>query len=113
MHAHDGTNIASQVATAGRDGEILDRVQAVGVDHEVAVVLVHRRRLAPIPVVEELGQCFPLDVVDRVHVKPGAVAGENDRMGLRDQMFPRCVLDELFCLGLAGTVGLAGAISLR
>jgi hypothetical protein len=113
MHAHDCTDIAGEVATAGRDGEILNRVQPVGVDHEVTVVLVHRRRLAPVPVVEELGQCFPLDVVDRVHVEPSAVAGEHDRMGLGNQMLPRGILDELLCLGLAGTVRLAGAISLR
>lgn len=112
MHAHDGTDIARQIAAAGGDGKVLDRVQAVGVDHEVTVVLVYRWGLAPVPVVEELGQRFPLDVVDRVHVKPGAVAREHNRMGLRDQMFPCRVLDKLLGLDLAGTVVLASGVRL-
>jgi hypothetical protein len=101
VHPHDGADVAGQVATAGGDGEILDRVQPVGVDHEVAVVLVHGGGLAPVPAVEELGEGLTLDVVDRVHVEPGAVTREHNRVGLRDQVFPCGVLAELFRLGLA------------
>ena len=75
MDPHNRANIAGQVSAAGRHGQVLDGVQSVGVDHEVAVVLVHSRRLAPIPVVEKLGECLPFDAVDGVHIKPGAVAG--------------------------------------
>jgi hypothetical protein len=112
VHAHDGTDITRQIATAGGDGKVLDRVQPVGVNHEITVVLVYRRGLASVPVVEELGQRFPLDVVDSVHVKPGAVAWEHNRMGLRDQMFPCSVFDKLLGLDLASAVVLASGVGL-
>src|SRR4051794_29274903 len=88
VNAHYGTDIASQVAPAGSDGEILRGVEAVSVDHEVAVVLVHIGRLAPVPAVEELWQSLALDVVDGVHVEPGAVAGQHDGVRLRNEVFP-------------------------
>ena len=113
VHTHDGADVASEVAAAGRDGEILDRVEPVGVDHKVAIVLVHGGGLAAVPIVEELGQRLALDAVDRVHVEPGAVAGEHDGVGLRDQVFPCGVLDKLLGLGLAGGIALAGTITPR
>ena len=35
MHAHDGTHVARQVAATRRARQVLRRVQAVRVDHEV------------------------------------------------------------------------------
>lgn len=55
MHAHNCAHISGQVPSTGGDGEVLGRVQAVRVDHEVAVVAVYGRRLAAIATVEELG----------------------------------------------------------
>jgi hypothetical protein len=63
VYAHDGANVTGKVASAGSDGEVLDGVQSVGIDHEVAVVLVHRRSLATITVVKELGESLALDLV--------------------------------------------------
>lgn len=106
MHAHNRTDIAGQIAAAGGDGKVLDRVQAIGVDHKIAVVLVYRRSLAPVPVVEELWQRLPLDVVDGVHVEPGAVAGEHNGMGLGDEVFPSSILNKLLSLSLSSSVAL-------
>jgi hypothetical protein len=86
MDSHDGTHITCQVSATGCDGQILDRVQAVGVDHEVAVILVDCRSLAPVAVVEELGHSFPLDVMNGVHVEPCAVAWQDNGVGLRDEV---------------------------
>lgn len=44
MDTHDGTDVASKVATTGSDSEILSWTQAIGVDHKVAVVLVYGGR---------------------------------------------------------------------
>lgn len=40
---HDGTDISGQVPAAGSGGEVLLRVQAVSVDHEVAVGQISER----------------------------------------------------------------------
>ncbi len=82
VHAHNRTDIAGQVTAAGSDCKIFHRVQPVGVDHKVAIILVYRRGLAPVPVVEELWQRLPLNAVDGVHVEPSAVAGKHNRVCL-------------------------------
>lgn len=82
VDTHDGTDISGEVTPASRDSQIFNRVQSVGVDHKVAVVLVDGRGLAAVPTVEELRHGLALDVVDRVHVKPCAIAGQNDSMCL-------------------------------
>jgi len=99
MYAHDGAYIASQVSSASRDSQVLGRVESICVDHEIAVILVHVGCLAPIPTVEELGQGFPLDVVNVVHVEPGAVTGQDDGVCLRDEV--------LSCRGLYALLGLS------
>jgi hypothetical protein len=98
MNTHDCAYVAGQVAPTGCDCEVLDRIQPVGVDHEVAVVLEYGRGLASVSIVEELGKSLAFDVVDGVHVKPGAVAGKHDRMSLGDQMFSSSILDGFFRL---------------
>lgn len=110
MHAHDGAHITSQVAAASRDGEVLNRVEAVCVNHKIAVILVYGRGLAAIPVVEEFGQGLALDVVDGVHVEPCAVARQDDGMRLGDEVLPRGIFDELLCLSFASAIGRASAV---
>ena len=88
MNAHNRTNIASKIATARSDSQVFDRVQTVGVDHEIAVVLVGRRGLASVAAVEELCQSLFLDGIDGVHVEPSGVARENDCVGLGDELIP-------------------------
>jgi hypothetical protein len=82
MDAHDGADIASQIPSACRDGQVLDWIQAVGVDHEVAIVLVHGWSLTAVPAVKKFWQGFSFDVVDVAHIEPGAIAGQDDRMCL-------------------------------
>ena len=75
MHPHDCTNISRKISSTGRDGKVFGRVEAVGVDHEVAVVFVDDGGFASVSVIEELGQSLSFKRVDDVHVEPGAVAG--------------------------------------
>lgn len=86
VHAHDSTHISSQVPSACSHCEVLCRVQSVCVDHEITVVLVDRRSLAPVAVVEELGKCLLLNVVNSRHVEPCAVGRQDDSVILVDQM---------------------------
>ena len=78
MDTDNSTDIASQVSTAGRDGEVLGGLQTVRVNHKVAIVLVHLRGLAPVLVVEELWEGLLLDFVDASHVEPGGIRGDDD-----------------------------------
>ena len=41
VNAHDGANVAGQIAPTGRAGQVLGRVQPVSVHHEVAVRQIH------------------------------------------------------------------------
>jgi hypothetical protein len=100
VDTHDGAHIAGQVPPTRRHSQILHRVQPVRVDHKIAIVLVNCWRLAAISAVEKLGQGFSLDVVDVMHVEPGAVARQHDGMGLRDEVLPREAFDLLFGLSL-------------
>lgn len=100
MHTHNGANITSQVSAAGSDSEIFDRVQTVGVDHEIAVVFIHSRGFASVAVVEELGHGLALNLVDGIHVEPGRVARENDGVSLRDEVVASRGLDGLLGLDL-------------
>ena len=86
MNTHDGADISGQVPSAGGNGQVLGGVQAVRVDHEVAVVTVDSRRLAAVAAVEELGQGLALAVVDVAHVEPCRVAGDDGRVGLRNKV---------------------------
>src|SRR5258708_4879970 len=89
MDSHNSANISSQIPSASSDGQVLYGVQPVGVDHEVAVVLVDGWSLASVSVVEELWQGLSFDIIDVVHVEPAAVTWENYRVCLRDKVFPR------------------------
>jgi len=100
VDAHDGADISSQVPPAGSDGQVLGRVEAVGVDHEVAVVAVDGGRLAAVAAVEELWQGLALAVVDVAHVEPGRIAGDDGRVCLRDEVRARSSLQVGLCGGL-------------
>ena len=86
MHSHDSANVTRKVSSAGSDGEILDWVQSIAVDHEISVVFVYCWCLASIPRIEEFWQRLLLDVVYRVHIKPSAIAGQDNGVCLRYQM---------------------------
>jgi hypothetical protein len=100
VHAHNGADISSQIPPAGSDGQVLGRVEAVGVDHEVAVVAVDGGGLAAVAAVEELGQSLALAVVDIAHVEPGRIAGDDGRVCLRDEVRARSSLQVGLCGGL-------------
>ena len=53
MDSHNGANISCKVSSAGSDSEVLGGIEAVSVDHEVAVVLVDRRCFASVAAIEE------------------------------------------------------------
>ena len=54
MHTHDSTHIPSQVPSARRDSQILCWVEPIGINHEIAIILVYNPSFASIPVVEKL-----------------------------------------------------------
>lgn len=84
MDAHDSADIASKVASACGDSEILGWIKTVRVNHKIAIVLINSLSFTPIAVVEELWYALALNIMDRIHVKPGAVAREDNRLGLRN-----------------------------
>lgn len=91
MNTHDSTDITGKIASTSGDSQVFDGVQPVGVDHEVSVVLVSSRGLAAIAAIEELCKGLLLNCINRVHIKPGRIAGQNDSVGLLDQLLPcRC-----------------------
>lgn len=98
MDSHDGANITSQVSTASRYCQILDGVQSVGIDHKVAIVFVDSGGFASVAVVEELGHGLAFDVVNRVHVEPGTIARQDNRMCLGNEMLASSRLDGLLRL---------------
>jgi hypothetical protein len=53
VDAHNSTNIASQISPTSGDSQVLDWIEAVSVDHEIAVVFVHGWSFASISAVEE------------------------------------------------------------
>ena len=89
MNTHNSAHITGKVATASSDGQVLNGVQSISVDHEVSVIFVGSGCLATVAAIEELGESFLLNGVDSVHVEPCGVAGEDDRMGLGDELFAR------------------------
>lgn len=99
MDSHNSAHIASKVSSASSDSKVFLRVEPVCVDHEVAVILVHGCCLAAISVVEELWECLLLAFMDDVHIKPRAVAWQNDAVHLRNQVFE--------CSGRSGLGGYA------
>ena len=100
MDTHDGTDVAGEIAATGGDGEVLGGVEAVGVNHEVAVVAVDCGRLAAVAAIEELGQGLALAEVDVAHVEPGSVAGDDGGVRLGDKVGTRRRLQLRLGLGL-------------
>lgn len=86
MDTHDGANVASQIPSTRGKGQVLGRVQSIGVDHKVAVVFVNGRGFASIARVEELWQGLAFDSVDFVELKPGRVRRDHDGVGLGCQV---------------------------
>lgn len=74
MNTHDGTDITSQVPSAGCDCQVLNGVETICVDHKVTVVLVDSWRFASVSVVEEFSHGLAFDFVNSVHIEPSAVA---------------------------------------
>src|ERR1700709_2038692 len=88
VHSHNSTNISSQISAAGGNGQVFNRVEAICIDHEISVVLVHSWSLTSISVVEEFRKSFSFNAVNFMHVEPGTVTGEDDRVRLRDKVLP-------------------------
>jgi hypothetical protein len=53
MNPHDSSHITSQIPPTSRNSQILSRVQPIGIDHEIPIILVDTRRLASVPIGEE------------------------------------------------------------
>lgn len=58
MNANDGAHVSCKVTTTSRDGEILCRIETVGIDHEISVILVYLRCFGAIFVIEEFWECL-------------------------------------------------------
>lgn len=86
VDTHNRADISSEVSATSSDCEVFNGVQSVCVDHKISVVFISSRRLAAITAVEELCERLLLDRVDNVHVEPAGVAGEDNGMGLGDEL---------------------------
>ena len=106
VHAHDGAHVAGQIAATRRRRQVLARVEAIRVDHEVAVAHVDLGRFALVLVVEELGQRALLDLVQRRVVEPRRVRGHDDVV----RLFARLLL--LGCSGGGRREAIAGVLLL-
>jgi hypothetical protein len=73
VDTHDGTDITSQISSAGCDCQVLDGVETICVDHKVTIVLVDSWRFASVSVVEEFGHGLAFDFVNGVHIEPSTV----------------------------------------
>lgn len=87
MDAHNRTHITGKITATSSDSQVFDGVQAVGVDHEVTIVLVSCRRLAAVASVEELRERLLLDGIDGVHVEPVCIARKDNGVCLSDELF--------------------------
>jgi hypothetical protein len=106
MHSHDRSHVSSQIPPTRRHRQVLGRVQSIRIDHEIPVILVDLRRLAPVLAAEKLGQRFSFESVDRTQVEPCRVRRDDERVGLCGQVGRREVVQglrivpERFLLGL-------------
>ena len=82
MNSHNRTDISCQIPTAGGDSKILDRIQTIGVDHEISVVFINSGGLASIPAIKELCEGLLLNWMNGVHVEPRGITREDDGMCL-------------------------------
>ena len=63
MDPRDGTDVARQIPSTRRDGQVLGRIETIGVDHKSPVIVVDRWRLTTITTVEEFGQLLSFVIV--------------------------------------------------
>ena len=82
MNPHYSANIASKIPPARGDCKILRRIETIGVNHEIAIVLVDRRGLTPVPVVEEFRHSLFLEGMYSLHVEPCTIAGQDNGVSL-------------------------------
>lgn len=83
MDSHDSTNISGEISSTCCDCKVFGRIEAVRIDHEVTVVLVNGWCLASIAAIEEFREGPLLGLVDRMHVKPCTVTGQDNGVPLR------------------------------
>ena len=98
MNSHDGANISCKISSASSDSEVFRWIEPVGVDHEIPVIFIDRRRFTPVPIIEEFPHGLLFQCVDSMHIEPGRIAGEDDCVRLCYQMRS--------CRGLYGGLGL-------
>ena len=53
MYSHNGANISCKISSTGSNGEVFRGIEAICVDHEVAVVLIDCWRFASVATIEE------------------------------------------------------------
>jgi hypothetical protein len=70
MNPHYSSHISSQIPPTSSHSQIFPRVESVGIDHKVPVILVNTWRLAPIPIREEFGERTTFDRVDEGQCEP-------------------------------------------
>ena len=83
MYSHNSANVTGEVPPASCDCEIFGRIESIGIDHEIAIVLVDARRFAAIPTVEEFGDALHLCLMYCIHIKPGTIARNDHGKALR------------------------------
>ena len=54
MYSHNGADISCKISSTSSDGEVFRGIEAICVDHEVAVVLIDCWRFASVATIEEL-----------------------------------------------------------
>lgn len=92
VHSHDCAHITSQVSPTGSQGEVFGRVEAITVDHKVAVVLVDGGHLGAISSIKKLGQGFFFQGVDLGEIEPGGIGGNDNGLGLGEEVLLRLFL---------------------
>lgn len=82
VNPHYCTHISRKIPSASGHCKVLRRIKPVCIDHEITIVLIDSWSLASVTTVKEFWKCSLFCFVDRVHVKPGAVAWKDDGMSL-------------------------------
>lgn len=53
MYSHNGADISCKISSTGSDGEVFRWIEAICVDHEIAVILIDCWRFASVATIEE------------------------------------------------------------
>jgi hypothetical protein len=53
MNPHDSSHITGQIPPTSRNSQILSGIQPISINHEISIILVYTRRLAPVSIGEE------------------------------------------------------------